>query len=91
MRSRTQPDHRAGHDEHDENDSDYVVKRVTIGIIPKAWEELITLMQRTRFNRTDVINRAISVYHMVDEQLRNGQELVFRDPKSKKEKIVEII
>lgn len=70
---------------------DYVINRVTVGIIPKAWEELLALMASTKFNRTDVINRAISVYAMVDENLRNGNELVFRDPDTGKERVVQII
>jgi hypothetical protein len=48
-------------------------------------------MADTKFNRTDVVNRAISVYAMVDDNVRNGYELVFRDPKTGKERIVEIV
>ena len=64
---------------------------MTVGIIPKAWVELIELITNARYNRTDVINRAISIYAMIDQQLRSGNELVFRDPTSGKEKTVEII
>ena len=69
----------------------YVITRITVGIIPKVWTELQRLMTSTQFNRTDVVNRAISVYAMVDDNMRDGYELVFRDPKSGKERIVEII
>lgn len=70
---------------------EYVINRITVGIIPKAWTELLRLMASTKFNRTDVVNRAISVYAMVDDNVRDGYELVFRDPKTGKERIVEII
>ena len=70
---------------------DYVINRITVGIIPKAWTELLRLMTSTKYNRTDVVNRAISVYAMVDDNMRDGYELVFRDPKTGKERIVEII
>lgn len=70
---------------------EYVITRITVGIIPKVWSELQRLMESTKFNRTDVVNRAISVYAMVDDNMRDGYELVFRDPKSGKERIVEII
>src|ERR1700722_13091824 len=68
----------------------YVINRITVGIIPKVWTELQRLMASTKYNRTDVVNRAISVYAMVDDNMRDGYELVFRDPKTGKERIVEI-
>ncbi|NUT96260.1 MAG: hypothetical protein HOY78_29965 [Saccharothrix sp.] len=74
-----------------DDQQEYVINRITVGIIPKVWAELARLITNTKFNRTDVVNRAISVYAMVDENLRNGQELVFRDPKTGKERVVEII
>lgn len=70
---------------------EYVITRITVGIIPKVWTELRRLMANTRYNRTDVVNRAISVYAMVDDNMRDGYELVFRDPVTGKERIVEII
>jgi hypothetical protein len=70
---------------------EYVITRITVGIIPKAWTELLRLMANTKFNRTDVVNRAISVYAMVDDNMREGNELIFRDPQTGKERVVEII
>ncbi|HLI76032.1 MAG TPA: hypothetical protein VKV02_03735 [Acidobacteriaceae bacterium] len=49
------------------------------------------LIQTTKFNRADVVNRAISIYAMVTDYMRAGNELVFRDPESGKEQIVKII
>lgn len=74
-----------------EQQEEYVINRITVGIIPKAWAELQRLMASTKFNRTDVVNRAISVYALVDENTREGYELVFRDRETGKERIVEII
>lgn len=65
--------------------------RITVGLIPTAWSALEALMTHTRLNRTDVVNRALSVYAMVDENTRKGQELVFRDRDTGKERVVEII
>ena len=70
---------------------EYVINRITVGIIPKVWTDLLRLMANTKFNRTDVVNRAISVYAMVDDNMRDGYELVFRHPETGKEKIVEIV
>ncbi|SCF23305.1 hypothetical protein GA0070558_16810 [Micromonospora haikouensis] len=91
MGSRTQLQPRAGADNESVETEEYVINRITVGIIPKVWTDLQKLITRTRFNRTDVVNRAISIYAMVDENIRNGNEMVFRDPKTGKERIVEIV
>ncbi|WP_174535401.1 hypothetical protein [Micromonospora chalcea] len=91
MGSRTQLQHRADANDHSGEPEDYVINRITVGIIPKVWTDLQKLIAWTRFNRTDVVNRAITIYAMVEENTRNGNELVFRDPKTGKERIVEIV
>ena len=68
-----------------------VAERVTVGLIAKVTEDLRCLVEDTGLSKTDVINRAISVYAYINKQLSNGQELVFRDPDTGKERIVEII
>lgn len=72
-------------------DVDTAPSRITVGIIPTAWTALQWLMERTRLNRTDVVNRAISVYAIVEQNQANGYELVFRDPRTGKERIVTIL
>jgi hypothetical protein len=68
-----------------------VATRVTVGIVPSAAAALEKLMRRLGLNRTDVINRAITVYALVDDHISNGYELVFRDPETGKERLVTII
>jgi hypothetical protein len=67
------------------------VVRITVGIVPKVWPELEELIETTKFNRADVVNRAISIYAMVESYLRDGHQLVFRDPETGKEEIVKIV
>ena len=67
------------------------VVRITVGIIPKVWPELEELVETTKFNRANVVNRAISIYAMVDSYLRDGNQLVFRHPETGKEEIVKIL
>ena len=97
MRARTQPQRREADDASvsdlsaEQQEAEYVINRITVGIIPKAWIDLQRLITDTKYNRTDVVNRAISVYAMVNDNLREGSELIFRDPESGKERIVEIL
>ncbi len=96
MGTRTQPQRRGTDDLPDDDmptgqQEEYVINRITVGIIPRAWAELQRLMTNTKYNRTDVVNRAISVYALVDDNMRDGYELVFRDRETGKERIVEIV
>ncbi|MCC8248231.1 hypothetical protein [Saccharothrix luteola] len=68
-----------------------MIQRITVGIIPKVWDELLQLMTSTRFNRTDVVNRAISIYWLIEMNKRSGKELIFRDPETGREQVVEIV
>ena len=67
------------------------VSRVTFGLIPKALTALLRLMTSTGLNRTDVINRAIQVYDLVDQNTGDGYEMVFRDLKTGHERVIEIL
>jgi hypothetical protein len=53
--------------------------RITVALIPKAADELLRLQDRTRLSKTDVVNRAITLYEFVDERTRAGQEILIRD------------
>lgn len=53
--------------------------RITIGLIPKAGDDLQRLQDRTSLSKTDLVNRAITLYEFIDERTRTGQEIVLRD------------
>ena len=54
-------------------------QRVTVILIPKAEADLRRLQERTNLSRTDLTNRAISLYEFFDAQLRAGRDLVTLD------------
>lgn len=53
--------------------------RITVALIPKAGVDLQLLQDRTSLSKTDLVNRAITLYEFIDKQLRTGQELLIRD------------
>ena len=53
--------------------------RITVGLIPKAAGGLAALRERTDLSKTDLVNRAISLYEFIDAQIAGGRELVLRD------------
>jgi hypothetical protein len=54
-------------------------ERLTITLIPKAGDELRRLQERTKLSRTDLTNRAITLYEFLDAEMRAGHELFHRD------------
>lgn len=52
--------------------------RITIALIPKAAAGLASLQDRTGLSRTDLVNRAISLYEFIDAQLREGADILVR-------------
>jgi hypothetical protein len=54
-------------------------ERITVGLIPRTVEELDELQRDTGLSKTDLVNRAISLYAFVTERIRGGSDLLLRD------------
>ena len=59
-----------------------VVGRITVALIRRAAEDLQRLHERTGLSKTDIVNRAISVYEFVDSQTQAGNDVYVRDHKT---------
>lgn len=55
-------------------------ERVTVSLIPRAAAELTQMQAATGLTRTDLINRAVSLYAFVAAQLDAGRNLAVVDP-----------
>jgi hypothetical protein len=49
-------------------------------LIPKAAADLQGLQEQSGLSKTDLVNRAISLYEFIDAQIREGKEVLIRDP-----------
>jgi hypothetical protein len=58
------------------------VERITVALITQVADELKILQARTRLSKTDVVNRAITLYEFIDAQLRDGKDILVRDQES---------
>ncbi len=54
------------------------VVRLGIGLIPGANAALERLVRRTGLSKTDVLNRAVQIYDLVEEGKERGAELALR-------------
>lgn len=63
-------------------------ERVTVSLIPRTAAELARLQEETSLSRTDLINRAISLYAFISKQIEAGRELALHDPRDDTTRIV---
>lgn len=50
--------------------------KVTVNLIPKAWDAANTTAARLGMSRTDVINRALQAYAFLEEAVAEGAQIV---------------
>ena len=66
-------------------------ERLTVTLIPVAWDDLRQLQERTNLSKTDLANRAIQLYEFFDAQLRAGHDLVSRDKRTGETRLVRLV
>jgi hypothetical protein len=66
-------------------------ERITVALIPKAVADLQHLQDSTSLSKTDLVNRAISLYEFIDGQRRAGQDLLIRDSETGETQLVRLL
>jgi hypothetical protein len=65
--------------------------RITVALIPQAAADLQLLQDKTTLSKTDLVNRAITLYEFVDAQLKEGRDLLLRDKKTGETQLVRFL
>lgn len=65
--------------------------RITVALIPKAGADLQRLQDRAGLSKTDIVNRAITLYEFIDAQMRDGRELLVRDSKTGETQLIMLL
>ena len=52
--------------------------RITVALVEKASDDLQSIHERTRMSKTDIVNRALSLYEFVESELSEGAQLIIR-------------
>ena len=68
-----------------------VTDRITVALIPKAGEDLQRLQDRTSLSKTDIANRAITLYEFIDAQMRAGRDVLIRDGETGETQVVRLL
>jgi hypothetical protein len=66
-------------------------ERITVALTRKAAEHLQQLRDWSGLSKTDLVNRALSVYRFVAEQEREGRQLAVYDPEKSEFQLVHIV
>ena len=66
-------------------------ERITVALVPKAGLDLQHLQDRTGLSKTDITNRAITLYEFIDTQLRAGRDVLIRDNSTGATEIVRLL
>jgi hypothetical protein len=55
-----------------------IAERITVTLISKVAAELQDIHDRTGMSKTDIVNRAITLYEFVEAELSAGAEFIVR-------------
>jgi hypothetical protein len=64
--------------------------KVTVNLTPRSYTALTKVATLTGYTRTDVINRALQLYHHVEEQLADGHKFMIMEPDGKTAQVIKI-
>jgi hypothetical protein len=67
------------------------ISRITVALTPKSASDILAIASRTGLSKTDIVNRAVSVYEFLNEQEAAGMELLVRDPKTGEIKLIRFL
>jgi hypothetical protein len=64
------------------------IERITVALVPKASADLQHLLESTGLSKTDLVNRALTLYRFVEESLKAGREVIVRDKATGEDRVV---
>jgi len=67
------------------------VERITVALIPKVADDLVRLQDRTALSKTDLVNRAITLYEFIDSQMCKGRDVLIRDSQTGETQLVRFL
>jgi hypothetical protein len=66
-------------------------ERITVTLLPRVADQLTDLQSSTGLSKTDLVNRAISLYDFTSRQFAAGMEMLLRDPKTGEGQLVHLL
>lgn len=67
------------------------VDRITVTLVPRAGEGLQLLVARTGLSKTDLVNRAITLYEFIESKMQAGNDLILRNGKTGETEVIRLL
>jgi hypothetical protein len=64
------------------------IERITVALVPKAAADLQHLLEATGLSKTDLVNRALTLYRFVQESIDADREVIIRDKATGEDRVV---
>jgi hypothetical protein len=68
-----------------------VAERITVALVARAADDLKRTQERTGLSKTDVVNRALTLYEFVDSRLASGDEIMLRHKESGEMELIRLL
>jgi hypothetical protein len=68
-----------------------VAERITVALVARAADDLKSTQERTGLSKTDVVNRALTLYEFVDSCLASGDEIMVRHKRSGEMELIRLL
>jgi hypothetical protein len=78
----------AEHQGAEHQGTEQAIERITVALVPKVAGDLQYLLAETGLSKTDLVNRAVSLYRFVQESTAAGREVIIRDKATGEDRIV---
>jgi len=65
--------------------------RITVTLVPRAGEGLQNLVARTGLSKTDLVNRAITLYEFIESKMQAGNDLILRNGKTGETEVIRLL
>jgi hypothetical protein len=65
--------------------------RITVALVRKVVEDLQSLQNTTGLSKTDIVNRAISLYKFIEAQSQAGKDLYIKDPNTGETQLIRFL
>jgi hypothetical protein len=73
-------------------DRQTVVERITVALIARSAEDLRRTQERTGLSKTDIVNRALTLYDFIDDRLASGSsELIIRNKDTGETELIKLL
>lgn len=74
-----------------ENARQAAVERITVALVSRAAEDLQHTIERTGLSKTDIVNRALTLYEYIDARLATGDELLIRNNDTGQTEVIKLL